>query len=71
MISADILGERTRLSPEKTALISVPIQDRFTYRTLNERAILCARMWMETCRLESSRVRSLISLIQIINASIL
>jgi fatty-acyl-CoA synthase len=54
MISADILGERTRLTPEKTALISVPIQDRFTYRTLNERAILCARMWMEACRLEKS-----------------
>ena len=51
MITADILGERTRLTPDKTALVYVPTQERFTYRELNSRAIGCARLWTQVCRL--------------------
>ncbi len=52
MITADVLGERARLTPERTALIYVPTGERFTYRDLHERALRCARMWLETCGLE-------------------
>ena len=38
MIHADVLGERARLSPERTALVFVPTGERFTYRALNGRA---------------------------------
>ncbi len=38
MIHADVLGERARLSPGKTALVFVPTGERFTYRELNARA---------------------------------
>lgn len=47
MIHADILGERARLTPDKTALVWVPTGERFTYRQLNERARGCARMLQE------------------------
>ncbi|MBZ5535089.1 MAG: long-chain fatty acid--CoA ligase [Acidobacteriia bacterium] len=52
MITADILGERSRLTPEKTALVYVPTQERFTYRELNERAVRCGRMLLEGCGLK-------------------
>lgn len=52
MLTADILGERSRLTPEKTALVYVPTQERFSYHQLDERAARCARMWMEVCRLK-------------------
>jgi len=51
MITADILGERTRLTPDKTALVYVPTQERLTYCELNSRAIGCARLWTEVCGL--------------------
>ncbi len=35
MIHADVLGERARLSPGKTALVFVPTGERFTYGELN------------------------------------
>lgn len=38
MIHADVLGERARLSPGKTALVFVPTGERFTCRELNGRA---------------------------------
>ncbi|MBK9088359.1 MAG: AMP-binding protein [Holophagales bacterium] len=49
MIHADVLGERARLSPGKTALVFVPTGERFTYRELNARAeraaaLLCDRL---------------------------
>ncbi len=49
MIHADVLGERARLSPGKTALVFVPTGERFTYRELNARAeraavFLCDRL---------------------------
>lgn len=51
MIHGDILGERARLSPDRTALIYLPTQQSFTYRELNERALRCARSWTEQLRL--------------------
>jgi fatty-acyl-CoA synthase len=51
MIHGDILGERARLSPDSAALIYVPSQQRFTYRELNDRAIRCAHLLIEQCRL--------------------
>jgi|HubBroStandDraft_1064217.scaffolds.fasta_scaffold22596_3 fatty-acyl-CoA synthase len=47
MIHADVIGERARLSPESTALIYIPTGERFSYRELNDRAIRCARLWIE------------------------
>ncbi len=51
MITADILGERARLTPKKTALVYVPTGQRFSYRELDRRATRCARLWLETCGL--------------------
>lgn len=44
MIHADVLGERARLSPGKTALVFVPTGERFTYAGLNARAERAARL---------------------------
>jgi fatty-acyl-CoA synthase len=49
MIHGDILGERARLSPDDTALIYAPTQERFTYHELNDRAVRCARLWLDRC----------------------
>jgi len=46
MICADILGERARLSPDRTALVEVASGKRFTYAELDGRAVRCARMWL-------------------------
>ena len=48
MIHGDILGERARLTPDKTALVLVDSGERLTYRQLDQRAIRCARIWRET-----------------------
>ena len=47
MIHADVLGERARLTPGKTALVDVATGRRYSYRELDQRAIRCARMWLE------------------------
>ncbi len=47
MIAGDILGERARLTPEKTALVYVPTGERFTYRELDELSAGMAAAWME------------------------
>ena len=52
MITADIVGERARITPDKTALVYVPTGERFTYQELNERAIRCARLWTDVCGLK-------------------
>ena len=44
MIHADVLGERARLSPGKTALVFVPTGERFSYAALNARAERAARL---------------------------
>jgi len=46
MICADIIGERSRLSPDKTALVEVATGRRFSYADLDARAVGCARMWL-------------------------
>ncbi|HQQ77280.1 MAG TPA: long-chain fatty acid--CoA ligase [Thermoanaerobaculia bacterium] len=47
MISGDVLGERARLSPEKTALVEVATGRRFTYAELDARARGAARTLTE------------------------
>jgi acyl-CoA synthetase (AMP-forming)/AMP-acid ligase II len=39
MIAGDLLGERARLTPERTALVYVPTGERFTYAELDARAV--------------------------------
>jgi fatty-acyl-CoA synthase len=46
MLHGDVLGERARLTPDKTALVFVPTGQRFTYRELDDRAAGCARSWV-------------------------
>jgi fatty-acyl-CoA synthase len=46
MLHGDVLGERARLTPDKTALVFVPTGQRFTYRELDDRAAACARSWI-------------------------
>ena len=45
MLHGDLLGERARLSPDKTALVFVPTGERFTYGQLDERAGRTAAVW--------------------------
>jgi fatty-acyl-CoA synthase len=45
MLHGDLLGERARLTPEKTALVFVPTGQRLTYRELDERAARTAQVW--------------------------
>jgi fatty-acyl-CoA synthase len=45
MISADILGERARLTPDATALVVVDPPLRLSYRELDRRARACAQTW--------------------------
>ncbi|HSL17864.1 MAG TPA: long-chain fatty acid--CoA ligase [Methylomirabilota bacterium] len=46
MICADLLGERAKLSPDRTALVEVATGRRFSYAELDGRAVGCARMWL-------------------------
>ena len=46
MICADIVGERSRLSPESTAIVDVATSQRLTYREMDHRAATCARAWL-------------------------
>ena len=46
MICGDILGERSRLSPDRTAVVEVDSGRRLTYREMNRRAAACARTWL-------------------------
>jgi fatty-acyl-CoA synthase len=45
MLHGDLLGERARLSPDKTALVFIPTGERLTYRQLDERASRTAAVW--------------------------
>ena len=47
MLHGDVLGERARLTPEKTALVFVPTGERFTYGQLDARAAACAAAWRD------------------------
>jgi len=46
MLHGDVLGERARLTPDKTALVVVPTGQRFNYGELDDRATACARSWI-------------------------
>jgi fatty-acyl-CoA synthase len=46
MICADIVGQRSRLSPERTAVVDVASDQRLSYRELDSRAATCARAWL-------------------------
>ncbi len=56
MIHADVVGERARLTPEKTALVDADSGDRFTYRELDRRAVRCARAWRRSGLVKGDRV---------------
>jgi len=45
VIAGDVLGERARLTPGRTALVTIPGGRRLTYRELDQRAIRCAQVW--------------------------
>jgi len=45
MLHGDLLGERARLTPDKTALVYVPTGERLTYRELDARAARAASAW--------------------------
>jgi len=51
-LTADILGERARISTARTALVCVETGRRFTYAQMNARAVRCARMLARACRME-------------------
>jgi len=46
MICADIIGERSRLSPDRTAIVDVASGRRLSYRELDRRAATCAQAWL-------------------------
>lgn len=46
MLHGDILGERARLTPHKTALVYQPTGERLSFAELDERATRCARAWL-------------------------
>jgi fatty-acyl-CoA synthase len=52
MRHSDLLGERARLTPDKTALVCVPQGTRHTYAELDRRAALMASMWVSACGLQ-------------------
>ena len=51
MLHADVLGERARLTPDKTALVCVPRGDRYTYRELSDRVDRLLAAWRDDCGL--------------------
>ena len=52
MLHGDILGERARLTPHKTALVVKTTGERLSYADLDERALRCALSWTTTLGLE-------------------
>lgn len=56
MIHGDVLGERARLTPEKTALVVVASGERRSYRELDDAAIRCARSWQRLGLARGERV---------------
>lgn len=61
MIHADILGERARLSPARTALMEVATSRRWTYSELNQRAERAARAWLDGLKLKKGDRLGLLS----------
>jgi fatty-acyl-CoA synthase len=48
VLHGDLLGERARLTPTKTALVDVATGARLSYAQLDARAVLCARVLRES-----------------------
>jgi len=46
VICADIIGERSRLSPDRLAVVDVATGARLSYREMDRRAAACARVWL-------------------------
>ena len=46
MICADIIGERARLSPDRTAVVEAATGARHSYREMDHRAAATARAWL-------------------------
>ncbi|HEY0554882.1 MAG TPA: class I adenylate-forming enzyme family protein, partial [Thermoanaerobaculia bacterium] len=55
-IAGDLLGERARLTPDRTALVYVPTGERFTYAELDARAVRLARVWRALGLVKGDRV---------------
>ncbi len=51
MITADVLGERARITPHSVALVYVPSGKEFTYAQLDSQATACARVWEDVLSL--------------------
>jgi len=49
MLHADVLGERARLTPDKTALVCVPGGDRYTYGELSARVDRLMALLRDVC----------------------
>jgi len=49
VLHADILRERARLTPEKTALVCVPQGTRYRYRDLDDRVNRLVSVWRDVC----------------------
>ena len=52
MTFGDGLGERARLTPERTALVDIATGNRFSYAALDARAVRCARVFRQVLGLE-------------------
>ena len=46
MICGDVLGERARLSPDRTAIVEAEGGGRHSYAEMDHRAAACARAWL-------------------------
>jgi len=56
LITADILGERARITPDSIALVYVPTRQEFTYGQLDQRAKACAQAWASLALRSKDRV---------------
>ncbi|MFB3815737.1 MAG: class I adenylate-forming enzyme family protein [Terriglobales bacterium] len=61
MLHADILAERARLTPDRTALVYVPTGGRFSYGELDRRTSALASRWRELGLSKGDRVGILAS----------
>lgn len=52
MLHGDVLGERARVTPGRTALVLVATGERLTYADLDDRARRCAIVWRKSLGLE-------------------
>jgi len=56
MIAGDLLGERARLTPDKTALVFVPTGRRYTYAELDAGSCAIAAQWVQLGLKKGERV---------------